>query len=97
MVAPMKAIRVARSDRLFCCFGPVSRLRADNQMTLIVRIKSGLSNGMESALAWVPWLNIGLIILLPVVLFVFKNWIVARITKVSQHDFDVKLKTIPPL
>ena len=63
-------------------------------MTLIVRIESGLSNGMESALAWVPWLNIGLIILLPVVLFAFKNWIVARITKGVQHDFDVKLETI---
>jgi hypothetical protein len=54
---------------------------------------------MESAApAWALWIslatNLGLIILVPLVLFAFKNWIIARITKGVQYGFDVKLEEI---
>jgi hypothetical protein len=45
----------------------------------------------SSASAWIAWINLALIIVAPIVLFAFRNWIVARITKGVEHGFNVKL------
>ena len=47
-----------------------------------------------SAPAWVSWTSLGLTVAVSIILFASKNWIIARITKDVQHDFDVKLENI---
>ena len=48
----------------------------------------------SSAPAWVSWVSLLVAIAIPIVLFVFKNLIIAWITKGVQHDFDVQLETL---
>jgi hypothetical protein len=48
----------------------------------------------SSAPAWVTWINLLLAIATPIALLACRTWIIARITKGVQHDFDVNLEEL---
>jgi len=43
---------------------------------------------------WLSILSIGLWLVVPAVIFLSKNWLLARITKGVQHEFDVKMEQL---
>ena len=48
----------------------------------------------SSAPAWVSWVSLGLVIVVPLAVLASRNWISAWITKGIQHEFDVKLEEV---